>query len=205
MNDDELLARLRDADPADRAPAAPDHWIKDLTEATMTESSTAPTEPGGRRGVWLLAVAAAVVIAGVGGYALTSGTDGTSITPPPSAASSSGPTTTDLGAPPATEAKCMVPNVAVLKGADLAFAGTVSSIDGDQVTLDADLWYVGDPTDQVVVSAPSADFRALLSAVSFEDGQRYLVAANEGNVMVCGFSAPYDESLASLYGQAFPG
>ncbi len=205
MNDDELLARLRAADPADRAPAAPERWIQDLTEATMTESSTTPSEPGARRGVWLLAVAAAVIIAGIGGYALTSRTNGTGIVPPPIAASSSGPTTTQLQAPPATDAKCMVPNATTLKIADLAFAGTVSAIDGDQVTLDADFWYLGGPTDQVVVTATPADLQALLSAVSFEDGQRYLVAAHDGNVMVCGFSAPYDASLASVYGEAFPG
>ena len=151
-----------------------------------------------------MAVAAAVVIAGVGGYALTSGNK-TTITPPPSAASSSAPTTTELSAPAATDAKCLVPSVEALKGADLAFAGTVSAIDGEQVTLDVDIWYAGEATDQVVVTAPSADMQALLSAVSFTDGQRYLVAANDGKVMVCGFSAAYDESLASLYGQAFPG
>ncbi|MGD9959200.1 hypothetical protein [Nocardioides sp.] len=202
MNDDELLARLRAADPADRAPAPPDRWIHDLTEATMTETST---EPRARRGGWLLGAAAAVVIAGIGGYALVGrGGDG----PSPIAGSepsASATTSTELRAPGAAQGKCMVPSAEILKGADVAFAGTVASIDDDQVTLDTDLWYAGDPTDQVVVTAPSQDMVALVSAVAFEDGQRYLVAANDGVVMVCGFSAAYDEGLATLYGQAFPG
>jgi hypothetical protein len=43
-------------------------------------------------------------------------------------------------------------------------------------------------------------------AVSFSEGGRYLVAANdEGELMVCGFSDRYSDSLAALYGEAFTG
>ena len=58
----------------------------------------------------------------------------------------------------------------------------------------------------MTVRAPSEDMQALLAAVRFEKGERYLVAASgDGRVMLCGFSAPYSERLARLYGQAFEG
>ena len=43
----------------------------------------------------------------------------------------------------------------------------------------------------------------LVGAVRFEQGGRYLVSASNGQVTVCGFSAPYSADLAGLYEQAF--
>ena len=44
MDDEELAARMRAADPA-RGPAPADSWIDDLVEATMA-SGTTETSPG---------------------------------------------------------------------------------------------------------------------------------------------------------------
>ncbi len=60
---DELLARLRAADPASRAVTPAPTWIDDLTEATMSTT----TENRTRR-TWVLAAAAAVVVAVIGGF-----------------------------------------------------------------------------------------------------------------------------------------
>ena len=201
-NDDDLLARLTAADPATRAPLPSEHWIHDLTEATMTHTERHP-----RRRTWLVAAAAAVAVLVVGG-GVTALNRGDEPAKPPTAQASdpaSGPTTTELGAPPPSTAKCMVPNAQVLKGAQVAFDGTVVAIDGDRVTLDVTTWYAGGPTDQVVVAAPADDLRALLLGVEFEQGKRFLVAAHDGQVMICGFSAAYDAGLAALYAEAFSG
>ena len=65
-------------------------------------------------------------------------------------------------------------------------------------------WYAGSPTDLVTVKGPSEELQQLLVAVDFQDGRRYLVAASDnGQVMVCGFSAEYSAQLERLYGQAF--
>jgi hypothetical protein len=97
----------------------------------------------------------------------------------------------------------MVPTAEALSHQALAFDGTVTDIAGDRVTLSPTRFYAGNPTDEVVVEAPQSDLRALIQAVKFEDGGRYLVSATAGQVTVCGFSAAYDQHLASLYHQAF--
>ncbi len=84
--DRELMARLQAADPAQRTPVPPKHWISDLTEATMNDNTnTDETRSGqGRRRTWVLVAAAAVVVGalGVGSVAaLNSGDDA-----PPAAA-----------------------------------------------------------------------------------------------------------------------
>ena len=155
---------------------------------------------------WLVAAAAVVVLA-VGGFvgvrALT-GDDATptAVEPVPSQ------TVTTLSAPDdaAAHAKCMVPNAQTLAGLPTAFDGTVTAIDGDTVTLEPSQWYAGEPTDLVEVTAPGEQWERLLSAVHFEDGQRYLVSAtDQGAVTVCGFSAAYSDDLAAVYAEAFPG
>ena len=51
-------------------------------------------------------------------------------------------------------------------------------IAGGVVTLKPTHFYTGDPTDLVRVEAPAAaDLRALIQAVKFENGERYLVSA----------------------------
>ncbi len=199
MNDDELLARLQAADPASRAPVPPNRWIDALTEATMTDHERATPQPS--RWGWLVAVAAGILIAGIGGYAWVSRDQ-------PAAPVAVAPvplTITELEAPAQVYAKCMVPSADTLATAQTAFDGSVVSIEGDQVTLDVDTWYAGEATDRVVVTSPPDDQRMLLAGVDFQPGRRYLVAASDGQVMVCGFSAAYDKSLAGLYAEAFPG
>jgi hypothetical protein len=64
-------------------------------------------------------------------------------------------------------------------------------------------WYAGNPTNVVRLEVPSDDYQRLLGAPDLREGQRYLVAANDGRLMVCGFSGPYVEERAALYTQAF--
>jgi hypothetical protein len=200
MND-ELLTRLQAADPAQRTPAPSDDWIHDLTEATMTNLDDNRSDRGSRR-TWLLVAAAAVVVGalGIGGVAAMNGGDSDI---PPTA--SEQPTVTRLQAPTQTAAKCMVPSAEILAdSAEIALDGTVISVEGDQVTIDATHWYAGDATDQVVVTAAGADMQALIGAVDLQEGERYLVAGtSDGQLMVCGFSAPYDDGLAAMYAAAF--
>ncbi len=75
--DRELLARLQAADPAQRTPVPPKHWISDLTEATMNDTNTDETRSGQGRRTWVLVAAAAVVVGalGVGGVAALNGGD----------------------------------------------------------------------------------------------------------------------------------
>jgi hypothetical protein len=209
-DDDELRARLRAVDPASSLPPADPARVARLLEDTMSRPTdsdvlTESAESGTRRRsplTWLAAAAAVVVISGVGAYALLQG--GADTSPGPGAVVRQA-TVTQLTAPPAVAAKCMVPNARILAGQTLAFDGTVESIADGVVTLVPTHFYTGEETDRVTVEAPSADLQALIGAVQFEEGGRYLVSATDGNLTVCGFSGPYTDNLAALYAEAFPG
>ena len=99
----------------------------------------------------------------------------------------------------------MVPNAEVLAQQSVAVDATVTTLADGVVTLTPTQWYAGEPTDLVRVQAPSDEMQDLVGAVDFEDGGRYLVSATDGQVTVCGFSAPYSTDLAAIYEQAFPG
>ncbi len=100
--------------------------------------------------------------------------------------------------------KCAVPSAESLATFDTAFAGTVTSIDGGTATLSVDEWYAGAGADTVTVDTPSQDLQDLLMAVDFEEGQTYLVSAQDDRVTLCGFSAEKTPELEALYAQAFP-
>lgn len=209
MNDehDELRARLRAADPASSLPRSDPDRVARLLEDTMSQTQTAePHTDGTRRRsplTWLAAAAAVVVIAGAGAFALMNrGPDSGAPTATPGGTT----TTTELHAPGAgaTTGRCLPPSADVLSGANVAFDGTVEKIQGDLVTLRATHWYAGEPTDLVTVKGPSEELQALLVAVDFQEGDRYLVAASHGDqVLVCGLSASFSPRLEALYGKAF--
>jgi hypothetical protein len=205
MNDDELRARLRAADPAQRdAPA--ESWIDELVEATVTVNEQAGqdnrTEEARRRSRWLvLAVAAAAVAAiAVGGYSVVAGDDGTKDEQQTELA-----LTMPANDPNAPIAMCMELTADALRPVETAFAGTATDVTGDQVTLDVDRWYKGGDADVVQLTS-STDAGVLLEGgVEFTEGERYLVTATEGSVNGCGFSGAHTDDLAAIFDEAFGG
>jgi hypothetical protein len=153
---------------------------------------------------WLVAIVVVLLIAGAAVFALLNrGSDG----PEAGSGGTSGAestSTTELVAEPSTE-RCMTPNVEVLRLQTVAFDGVVRSVTGGEATLEPSHFYVGEETAKVVVQAPDGDLQALLAAVDFHEGERYLVAASDGRVTLCGFSGAYTEELARLYEDAFGG
>lgn len=209
---DELFARLRDADPAASLPAADPDRVARLLEDAMshdTQPDTVTESRGtGTRGrsplTWLVAAAAVVLIAAAGLLTFVDLGDDPAVPTAGENPSTTDPAVTSLTMPGATAGRCMVPNVGLLSGAAYAVDAEAVSISHGVVTLDATEWYAGEPTDQVEVDQSSADMQALIGATEFEEGQRYLVAGTDsGQVMVCGFSGPYTDTLAALYSQAF--
>jgi len=205
---DDLLARLRDADPASSLPPAdPDRVARLLEDAMSHDMLTESRETGTRNRsplTWLVAAAAVALIVAAGVFAfLPRGTDPA----PPTAGnepSVSEPTVTDLTMPAAAAGRCMIPNAQLLQSAAYAFDGTVTAIDRGLVTLEVDQWFAGGETDVVEVDQSSADLNALILAPMFREDQRFLVAGTQdGSVMVCGFSGPHSADLAALYAKAF--
>ena len=99
--------------------------------------------------------------------------------------------------------KCKIPSAETLATFDTAFAGTVTSIEGGTATLSVDEWYAGAGADTVTVDTPSDDLQDLLMAVDFQEGQTYLVSAQDDRVTLCGFSAEKTPELEALYAEAF--
>ena len=174
---------------------ADDDLLTDETRATGTRDRSPLT--------WTIAAVVVMLIAGAALFGLlTRGDD------EPDAASGDhsdvgSASVTELVASPSSE-RCMVPNVEVLRSQSVAFDGVVRSVTGGEATLTPNQFFAGEVTDRVVVAAPDRDLEALLAAVEFREGQRYLVAATDGQIVLCGFSGPYTEELAGLYAQAFP-
>ncbi|MFB9312434.1 hypothetical protein [Nocardioides plantarum] len=223
-DDADLRALLRSVDPAASLPQADPTRVARLLEDTMTDDLTDESRADGAHGrsplTWIVAAAAVLVIGGGVLFATTRGDDEA---PPtagdaPSApadtdgdpAGSEGggsPSVTDLTATGGAAAKCRTPESSpdVVASQTTVVDGTVDSVSGSTVTITPTRFYAGEPTDVVVVQAPGPDMEALLSAVRFEEGKRYLVAATDGRVTLCGFSAEYSASLADVYATAFPG
>lgn len=212
MSDDELRARLARIDPAPAgSPIDPvtSPRAQELVERAMnapelqTLDTDAPTDElaARRRRRWLLPAAAAVLVAAmVGAVVALSGGGGD--TP----GRDQGPTTLALSLPPSDVAgSCMMFDVAFLAQMPVAFAGSVTAIDADRVTLDVDRWYRGGDADLVTVAVPPQQTSAALDGVDFRQGERYLITATDGTVNGCGFSGPAEPQLEQAFEQAFGG
>lgn len=211
-DDADLFARLRGADPAASLPPLGPERTDRLLEDTMShDTESRQAGPRDRNPLtWLVAAAAAAVIAGVVAFTLVDRADETpAVTAQPEPTSeptADAPGLTRLTLPERGAGRCMVPNADTLATAAYAFDGVVSGIEDGVVTLEVSQWYTGGPTEEVEVAQSSADRSALIGAPRFAEGERYLVAgSDDGDVMVCGFSAPHEPDLARLYEKAFGG
>lgn len=205
MNDDELRAALRGADPAAALPPADRAWVSDHLEDAM--SSTRPTpvaeawDDDGRararrrRRPVLVGLAVAVGVAAAAAVVV-----------PVVLSRAPGLETTTLTAEPFDPATSDCLAVGQFLGTvDTAFGGRVTSVDGDRVVLDVERVYRGDPGDRVAVDAPAQDetSAALVGGFPFDVGGEYLVAASGGVVAACGASGPADAALQAEYERAF--
>lgn len=194
-HDAELRARLARLDPAPPSlPTVP--FTSPRAQELLERAMNAPTRT--RRPVLLAGAASIAVAAAVGGVLLTQ-----SDPAPPSE-----PTTLALSVPGgdggAITSSCMPFDVALLKDMSPAFAGTVTEVADDSVTLDVDRWYAGGDADQVVVSQPGGATAVALDGVAFEKGTRYLVTAEQGVVNGCGYSGEATPAFEQSFDQAFP-
>jgi hypothetical protein len=193
---------MRAGGAADPLPSLTAAEIKERAMQTI-ESGVESSHPAQHAAPWrrprvLAAAAATVLVLGAGAVFATSGDD-----PAPAKK----PTTLALSLPDtgSVAGSCIAFDVAFLREMPVAFAGTVTDISADTVTLDVDRWYKGGSADQVAVSLASGQTSAALDGVDFTEGKPYLVAAANGTVNGCGFSGPASAELESAYAEAFPG
>ena len=99
---------------------------------------------------------------------------------------------------------CIRFDTATLAASDTAFAGTVSAVDGDQITFDVTTWYVGSGDASVTLTNNGlGDVGTVNPGSEFEVGADWLISANDGAIAGCGYSLPADDAYASDWLSAF--
>ena len=199
---DHLRDRLARIDPMHSGvPTEPttSRSSQELLERIMSTPLKEKTEPQpAPRRTWAIAVAAmaALVLAVAGGIALMGGED----TPPVA----TGQTLELTAGGEDLMASCIAFSIEELdRVAEIAFAGTVTDVDGAMVTLAVDTWYRGDDTVGTVdLNAPQG-MEALIGGIPFAVGEEYLITAQGGNVNYCGFSGPVTPEYRSAFEAAF--
>jgi hypothetical protein len=184
------LHELRRADPAHLSPAPSESkariWAR-IQEATMDDTRSASR----RRIAWAGGLAAAV--AGIAALALLLNQG----TPTPGPSDDPG---TGIGSCVETY------SLDALANRDFAFDGRVAAIDGDRVTFSVNEAFSGDASagDSITLSAPGMSGTSITSAggPTLTAGERYLVAGDDEFVWACGFTQPYDESVAAQWAEA---
>lgn len=208
MNDDELQALLRGADPATRLPPADRAWVTDhLEDAVITTRPTPVDEAhdaagtaraARRRRPWLVGTAVAVGVAAAAAVvtpvALSRAPGLPAVSTTLTAAGGGGGAAFDC--PPVAQ---------VLPTTDTAFQGRAVQVDGDRVLLAVDRVYRGEPGEGVALVADQQGTASTVGGFPFEVGQEYLVSASQGTVAVCGGSGPVTPELQAEYDRAFGG
>jgi hypothetical protein len=167
--------------------------LEEIVSTPVTEQPPAAPEPKPNRWLFGVAAAAALVVVVGGAIALSGGGEDPVASGPPLELHAGGED---------PMAMCIVFSVEELAKAPVAFEGTVTSVEGETITLDIDQWFKGGDAAQVVLHAP-AGMEALIAGIPFEVGSQYLITAYDGNVNYCGFSGPSTPELRSAYEQAF--
>lgn len=215
---DPLLDALRRANPAPEGSdathvAPPDDLFEEITMSTATTSSSPIRHPV------LLAVAAAVLlVAMIAGAIVIIGDDSDgdrteTAAPTTDPSTSESPTVTlpvgPGGTGPITPGmgSCVERySIETLENREVAFDGTVASIEGGQVTFDVHAWYQGGEGSTVTLDDNGLAGGAITSVggdLQLVVGQRLLVAGDGGFVWACGFTQPYDEAVASSWADTF--
>ncbi|MFD4561856.1 hypothetical protein ACFWP5_47395 [Streptomyces sp. NPDC058469] len=199
MNDDELLARLKSADPA-LTGIAPPPDINRLVEDTLntdTALQSATTAVGittagwGRRHLFGLAAAAGLLVigGGVAGGIMANNGNGNG-----HSASTGALRLTDGGG----SAKCVVPSLDTLGKYPTLFEGTVTSVKGSTATFRVDQWFKGGDAETVVLTSDTR----IPETLTYSEGGHYIVGAKDGVVPPCAAIEASPEGIAK-FRQAF--
>ncbi len=201
-NGSDPIDRLRAADPV-HADDVPDASLARVSariqEHIMSDKSFDPTVRPSRGP---LAVVGGLAVAGALALAIAFGSNlGAQAPADPVAAN---PTPSENPAAGGGMASCLVYDPANLPTFDVVFDGTVTAIDGDQVTFDVNEGWKG-ADGSITLTAPDIDIALVGPMPDFEVGGRYLVSAAESTINACGYTLDYDAAEAADWAAAFAG
>ena len=193
------LDRLRAADPirADEvSPASLARVSARIQEHIMSDLQNSPTPRRSRRPLALLggtAIAGALALAVVFG-------SGLGVQKPGPVAVDPTPTTDPGGG--GGMASCIMYDPATLPTFEVVFDGTVTAIDGDQVTFEVGTGWKG-AEGSITLTDPGTSVALVGPMPDFEVGGRYLVTAAGSNINGCGYTLAHDAGTAATWAAAF--
>ena len=168
---------------------------------SVSNRSQPPSEPGSgppapARPMWIwIAGAAIAVVAAIGLiFAVWANNDSSGSADPLVLSAGDGGTT----------GSCLPFSLETLAGMPQAFAGTVTAVTDNTITLAVDRWYTGGDATTVELTT-IADAQALLGGPSYEVGSQYLITASDGAVNSCGYSDAATPDLRESFAAAFGG
>ena len=177
-----------------------------IQEHIMTDKQHDPTvrHPRGPL-AWVGGLALVGVIALAFAVALGNGLGAGGQTPPPIAVNPTPSEIPDASGNPAAGggvASCLVYDPANLPTFDVVFDGTVSAIDGDQVTFTVNEGWKG-AEGSITLTAPPVEVALTGPLPGFKVGGRYLVSASGSTISACGYTLDYDVDTAAAWAAAF--
>ena len=209
------IERLRAADPI-RADDVPDASLARVSaivqEHLMSDLRRDPNRLPPTRGplaiIGGLAVAGALALAialgsGLGTPAPSAGP--VAVVPTVAPEPSSEPSTDPIaggGAAGGGAASCIRYDPSILPSYDIVFDGTVTAIDGKQVTFDVNTGWKGAKAS-ITLTAPESNIAITGPAPEFKVGGRYLVSAAGTTINTCGYTLDYDADTAAAWAAAF--
>ena len=199
-------------DPIDRLRAIDPVHVDDVPDASlarvsarvqehiMTDNRRTPILPPTRGP---LAVIGGLAIAGAVALAIAFGS-GLGTPAPTGAPVAANPTPSENPAAGGGVASCLVYDPANLPTFDKVFDGTVTAVDGDQVTFQVNTGWK-DAEGSVTLTAPSVDIALVGPMPEFKVGSRYLVTTAGSTINACGYTLDYDAATAAAWAAAFGG
>jgi hypothetical protein len=199
------IDRLRAADPV-RVDDVPDASLARVSariqEHIVSDKRFDPTKLPPTRGP--LAVIGGVALAGAIALAIALGSGLGAQAPaggPPVAAN---PTPSENPAAGGGVASCLFYDPANLPTFDIVFDGTVTDLDGDQITFDVNEGWKG-ANGSITLTAPQVDVALVGPIPDFQVGGRYLVSAAGSTINACNYTLDYDAATAAAWAAAFAG
>ena len=193
--------RLRDADPV-RAHDVPDASLARVSariqESIMTDIQPTPADKRSRRpfallgGIALAGALALAVAIGLGPGLASGQPEVIGNVPTPSSDTVAG----------GGMASCLMYEPAMLPTFDVVFDGTVTAVDGDEITFAVNAAWKG-VGDTVTLTSPSEGVALVGPVPDFEVGGRYLVTAAGTNINACGYTLEFDAETAATWAAAF--
>ncbi len=215
-NGPDPLDRLRAADPmrADDVPSASlarvsarvqEHIMTDTPKTTSAAASRRPLALIGAVGLVGALALAVALSGGLGSKSPSPVAVVPSSTPAPTVAPSDepsvGPNTGGGGL-----ASCIRYDPSILPSMEIVFDGTVTKVDGDQVTFDVNTGWKGAKGSITLTDPTTGTSVALLGPLpDFKVAGRYLVTAAGSNINSCGYTLDYDADTAATWAAAFGG